>query len=58
MSLQDRIESLKAKHAALEAAINAETRRTYPNSVQISDMKRQKLAIKDELNRHGATTTH
>lgn len=56
MSLQDRIESLKAKHAALDAAIEAETRRTYPNSVQIADMKRQKLAIKDELSRHGATT--
>lgn len=56
MSLQDRIESLKVKHAALTAAIEAETRRTYPNSVQISDMKRQKLAIKDELVRHGSTT--
>lgn len=56
MSLQDRIESLKAKHAALDVAIETEERRTYPNTVQISDMKRQKLAIKDELSRHGSTT--
>lgn len=56
MSLQDRIESLKAKHAALDAAIEAEARRAYPNSVQLADMKRQKLAIKDELSRHGSAT--
>ncbi len=49
MSLQDRIESLKAKHAALENAIVAESKRPYPNDVQIHTMKRQKLAIKDEL---------
>jgi hypothetical protein len=51
MSLQDRIESLKAKHAALDTAIEAESRRPLPDNSQISDMKRQKLKIKEELHR-------
>lgn len=58
MSLQDRIESLKAKHAALETAIASETRRPYPNEPQIALLKRQKLAIKDELARLGPPLTH
>ncbi|HTH17859.1 MAG TPA: YdcH family protein [Magnetospirillum sp.] len=58
MSLQDRIESLKAKHAALESAIEAESRRPYPNEPQISVLKRQKLAIKDEIARLGPAFTH
>lgn len=55
MSLQDRIESLKAKHAALDDAIQIETRRLCPNEPQIAVLKRQKLAIKDELTRIGPT---
>lgn len=58
MSLQDRIESLKAKHAALDDAISMEARRPYPNEPQISMLKRQKLAIKDELTRLGPPLTH
>jgi hypothetical protein len=49
MSLQDRIESLKAKHAALETALAAEIRRPTLSSEQIGRLKRQKLRIKDEL---------
>lgn len=56
MSLQDRIESLRAKHAALESAIALETRRPLPDERAIADLKRQKLRIKDELNR--MATTH
>lgn len=49
MSLQDRLDSLKAKHAALETAINEETRRPLPDNSAIADLKRRKLKIKDEL---------
>ena len=49
MSLQDRIESLKAKHAALENAIEVETHRPQPDAAEIGLLKRQKLRIKDEL---------
>lgn len=58
MSLQDRIESLKAKHAALENAIEAESRRPYPNEPQLTVLKRQKLAIKDEITRLGPVLSH
>ncbi len=49
MSLQDRIESLKAKHAALETALKVESRRPLPDTEQIISLKRQKLRIKDEI---------
>lgn len=56
MSLQDRIESLKAKHAALAVAIEDEARRPQPDTSHIAELKRQKLRIKDELLRMEATT--
>ena len=56
MSLQDRIESLKAKHAALDSAIAVEGQRPLPDNSALADMKRQKLRIKEELARCGATT--
>jgi hypothetical protein len=54
MRLLDRVESLKAKHAALEAALAAETRHPQLNSTTIAEMKRKKLKIKDELERLAA----
>lgn len=58
MSLQDRIESLRARHAALDTAIESETRRPLPDEVQIADLKRKKLRIKDELLRFSAGKPH
>ena len=49
MSLQDRIEALKEKHAMLERALDEETHRPLPNQEAIYDLKRQKLRIKDEI---------
>lgn len=49
MSSQERIEALRARHAALERAIDEENRHPFPNQEAISDLKRQKLRIKDEL---------
>jgi hypothetical protein len=49
MSQKDRIEALKQKHAALERAIEEENSRPLPNDDVISDLKRQKLRIKDEI---------
>ena len=49
MSVHDRIESLKSKHAALEMAIERESRRPLPDGDQIRSLKWQKLRIKDEL---------
>ena len=49
MSLQDRIEALKEKHAALERALDEEIKRPLPNQDAVHDLKRQKLRIKDEI---------
>ena len=49
MSLQDRIESLRARHRGLEEAIDQEISRPMPNIEILADLKRQKLRIKDEI---------
>jgi len=49
MPLEDRIESLREKHAFLERAIDEEVHHPFPNQETISDLKRQKLRIKDEI---------
>jgi hypothetical protein len=49
VNLAERIEALKARHAALEAAIQEEHNRPLPDTTRIHDLKRQKLKIKDEM---------
>lgn len=49
MSLDERIETLKAKHRALEEAIEAEGAHPRPDDLEIHRLKKQKLQIKDEI---------
>jgi hypothetical protein len=49
MAMDDRIESLKSKHAELEQQISQENSKPHPDDVLISTLKKQKLRIKDEL---------
>lgn len=49
MSLEERIEALRAKHHALEAMIEEEINRPRPDDVVITRLKKQKLMIKDEI---------
>jgi len=49
MDLNNRLHALKTKHGQLDMAIADENKRPAPNSSAISLMKRQKLYIKDEL---------
>ena len=49
MSVDERIDALKAKHQALENAIEQENSRPLPDDVTIVSLKKQKLRIKDEL---------
>ena len=49
MSLHDRIEALREKHALLERAIDEEIHHPFPNQEAVADLKRQKLRIKDEI---------
>lgn len=49
MSVQDRIEALREKHASLERALDEEIHRPLPDQDAVHDLKRQKLRIKDEI---------
>ncbi len=56
MSLSGHISELERKHQALEQKIAAETVHPNPDAVRLAEMKRQKLTLKDELNRLRAQT--
>ena len=49
MSVSERIEALKARHAALEKTIHDEEVRPHPDDDVIHELKKRKLRIKDEL---------
>ena len=49
MSITDHIEALKKKHAALDHELDDQNARPLPDASMINDLKRQKLAIKDEI---------
>ena len=49
MSVTDHIQALKRKHAALESELEDENSRPMPDSAAVADLKRKKLAIKDEI---------
>ena len=51
MADDDQVGKLKAEHASLDQAIEEELGRPFPNSTLLSDLKRQKLRIKDEIHR-------
>lgn len=51
MGKDARIESLRSKHAELEAALEFERRRPMPDTGMLAELKRQKLRIKDEIQR-------
>ena len=49
MNVDARVESLKQLHHDLEEDIKEENQRPMPDSAVLSDLKRQKLRIKDEI---------
>jgi hypothetical protein len=51
MSLEDRVKTLNEKKEDLEKQLEAEEGRPLPDNIIIHDIKRQKLAIKDEIER-------
>jgi hypothetical protein len=44
--------ALQAKHARVEAQLREEQSRPMPDEVLIHDLKRKKLALKDEFAEH------
>lgn len=51
MSLVDRMKTLQEKKEDLEKLLEVEENRPMPDNIVVHDLKRQKLAIKDELAR-------
>ena len=58
MSTESHIVQLREKHATLKQQIDDEIHRPEPNSIRISDLKKQKLRIKDEIVRLEHESTH
>ncbi len=56
MSMQEYVEGLRSKHAHLEEEIDVELHRPMPDQVTLTRLKREKLKIKDEIARLGATS--
>ncbi len=51
MNLQSRVESLKSRHADLDARIAAEDQRPRPDADSLTRMKLEKLRLKEEMER-------
>jgi len=49
MSLDERIDALRAEHRALELKIEEEVNRPQPDDFTIATLKKRKLRIKDEI---------
>jgi hypothetical protein len=51
MPMQEHVESLRSKHARLEELIEEELHRPLPDQGVISRLKKEKLRIKEEIER-------
>lgn len=51
MTVEARMESLRVKHAQLETAIEEASHRPLPDTAHVSELKRQKMKVKEELER-------
>ena len=49
MNMQERIDDLRAQHQNLEKILDNENHRPQNSDIHISDLKKQKLAIKDQI---------
>ena len=51
IGVDDYLATLAAKHAGLERAIQEEAGRPAPDGLSLTDLKRRKLKVKDEIAR-------
>ena len=49
MTADERVDSLRIKHAKIEEAISEEFQRPHPDDFRVLELKRKKLRIKDEI---------
>ena len=52
MSIHAHLENLERKHAVLENLIDLESGRPLPDFVKITQMKKQKLRLKEQLGQY------
>ena len=55
MSSVESVELLKVRHAELEVAIGKEEKKPHPDDLNIHELKKRKLQIKDKLLQMGAS---
>lgn len=55
MSVQEHVESLRNKHAHLEHLIDDEVHRPLPDQTALARLKKEKLRIKEEIERLRST---
>ena len=53
MTTDERLDALRVKHANLEKQIEEEVHRPLPDELRLTELKREKLRIKDEMAAHG-----
>ena len=58
MNVSPHLDSLRSKHAALETKIQDEQRRPGADNIQLSSLKRQKLQLKEEIERLSTDVAH
>ena len=57
MSVSSHLDELRRKHAVLEQKIESESRSPSSDDLQITEMKREKLRLKDEISRLSSDAT-
>jgi hypothetical protein len=55
MSIQEHVDSLRNKHAHLEHLIDDELHRPLPDQTSLARLKKEKLRIKEEIERLRST---
>lgn len=51
VNIEDQLQSLKSKHSQLDTELRKEQDRPLPDDLAINRLKREKLAVKDEISR-------
>jgi len=49
INLNDQPDALESKHTQLETALRKEQKRPQPDDITIQQLKREKLALKDQI---------
>lgn len=56
MSVDSHVEALSQKHHRIEETIDKEIQRPHPDEIRIMSLKREKLRLKEEIQRYKTCT--